>query len=176
MTKRTVVALVAMAIGLLAGGTTWRPAAVLAQAKPVVWNLPHVAAPTYYHVQNLNMLGAKVKEKSQGRMEIRVHPASSLYPSHEIIPAVIEGRVEIAPVISGVRGAFGRSGTSSIHLPEASVLYVASLFAFQSAFVSVVSVKQPTETSLRIAHGRTAIAQAPTARLGTTQSRRSQPT
>ena len=34
-------------------------------------------------------------------MEIRVHPASSLHPSHEIIPAVIEGRVEIAPVISG---------------------------------------------------------------------------
>ena len=34
-------------------------------------------------------------------MQIRVHPASSLHPSHEIIPAVIEGRVEIAPVISG---------------------------------------------------------------------------
>jgi TRAP-type C4-dicarboxylate transport system substrate-binding protein len=42
-----------------------------------------------------------VKEKSQGRLDIRVHAASSLYPSHEIIPAVIEGRVEIAPVISG---------------------------------------------------------------------------
>src|SRR5207245_7474170 len=75
--------------------------AVGAQPKPVVWNLPHVAAPTYYHTLNLNALAAKLKEKSQGRMEIRVHPASSLYPSHEIIPAVIEGRVEIAPVVSG---------------------------------------------------------------------------
>lgn len=82
-----------------AGATT--PAPVAAQAKPVVWNLPHVAAPTYYHTQNLNALSAKLKEKSGGRMEIRVHPASSLYPSHEIIPAVIDGRVEIAPVISG---------------------------------------------------------------------------
>ncbi len=82
-----------------AGATT--PAPVAAQATPVVWNLPHVAAPTYYHTQNLNALSAKLKERSGGRMEIRVHPASSLYPSHEIIPAVIDGRVEIAPVISG---------------------------------------------------------------------------
>ncbi len=82
-----------------AGATT--PAAVAAQATPVVWNLPHVAAPSYYHTQNLNALSAKLKERSGGRMEIRVHPASSLYPSHEIIPAVIDGRVEIAPVISG---------------------------------------------------------------------------
>ncbi|MCX5906460.1 MAG: TRAP transporter substrate-binding protein DctP, partial [Deltaproteobacteria bacterium] len=33
-----------------------------------------------------------------GRMEIRVHPASSLYPQQEQIPAVVEGRVEIAPI------------------------------------------------------------------------------
>ena len=71
-----------------------------AQAKPVVWNLPHVAAPTYYHTINLNAFAAKVKELSKGRMEIRVHPAPSLYPGPELIPAVVEGRAEIAPVLS----------------------------------------------------------------------------
>jgi TRAP-type C4-dicarboxylate transport system substrate-binding protein len=72
-----------------------------AQTKPVVWNLPHVAAPTYYLTTNMKAIGDKVKEKSKGRMEIRVHPASSLYPGPELIPAVIEGRAEIAPVLTG---------------------------------------------------------------------------
>ena len=30
-----------------------------------------------------------------------MHPASSLYPSHELIPALIDGRAEIGPVVSG---------------------------------------------------------------------------
>jgi len=34
-------------------------------------------------------------------MEIRIHPASSLYPSHELIPALVDGRAEIGPVVSG---------------------------------------------------------------------------
>src|SRR2546427_10991447 len=89
------------ALALAFGGAAPLILPVGEQPKPVVWNLPHVAAPTYYHTLNLNALAAKLKEKSQGRMEIRVHPASSLYPSHEIIPAGIEGRVEIAPVVSG---------------------------------------------------------------------------
>src|SRR5262245_18850447 len=93
--------LVRLVVALPARRPSGRPEPAQAQRKTVVWNLPHVAAPTYYHVLNLNAFAAKVKEKSQGRMEIRVHPASSLYPSPEIIPAVIEGRVEIAPVISG---------------------------------------------------------------------------
>jgi len=88
-------------VALAAGGAALGPVTAGAQAKPVVWNLPHVAAPSYYHTQNLNAFAARVKEKSQGRMEIRVHPASSLYPSHEIIPALIDGRAEIGPVISG---------------------------------------------------------------------------
>lgn len=72
-----------------------------AQAKPVVWNLPHTAAPTYYHIVNMNAFAAKVKEKSGGRMEIRVHPASSLYPQQEILPSLLDGRSEIGPVLSG---------------------------------------------------------------------------
>jgi TRAP-type C4-dicarboxylate transport system substrate-binding protein len=83
-----------------AGGPAVTPAPVAAQAKTVVWNLPHVAAPSYYHTVNLNAFAAKVKEKSAGRMEIRVHPASSLYPGPELIPAVLDGRAEIAPVLS----------------------------------------------------------------------------
>lgn len=66
----------------------------------IVWNLPHVAAPSYYLITNLTALAAKVKEKSGGRMEIRVHPASSLYPAPEVIPAVLDGRAEIAPIVS----------------------------------------------------------------------------
>ena len=88
-------------VALVVGGAAVAPAPVGAQAKPVVWNLPHVAAPTYYHTLNYTAFANKVKEKSQGRMEIRIHPASSLYPSHELIPALVDGRAEIGPVVSG---------------------------------------------------------------------------
>ena len=71
-----------------------------AQGKTVVWNLPHVAAPTYYHIINLKAFAEKLKEISKGGMEVRVHPASSLYPQQELIPAVVDGRVEVAPVLS----------------------------------------------------------------------------
>ncbi len=71
-----------------------------AQPKPIVWNLPHVTGPSYFHTVNMTAFGAKVKEMSQGRMEIRVHAASSLYPGPEILPALLDGRVEIAPVLS----------------------------------------------------------------------------
>ena len=84
-----------------AGGAALAPAPGEAQAKPIVWNVPHTAAPTYYHIINLNALAAKVKEKSGGRLEIRIHPASSLYPQQEIIPALLEGRAELGPVTSG---------------------------------------------------------------------------
>ena len=87
----------AAVLTLTAGGTAPAPA----QPKTIVWNLPHVAAPTYYHTVNLNAFAAKVKEKSGGRMEIRVHPASSLYPQQEILPSLLDGRSEIGPVLSG---------------------------------------------------------------------------
>jgi TRAP-type C4-dicarboxylate transport system substrate-binding protein len=90
-----------LAIILLLGFSLAAPAMVGAQAKTVVWNLPHVAAPTFYLTTNIKMVADKVKEKSNGRMEIRVHPASSLYPGPELIPALVEGRVEIAPVLTG---------------------------------------------------------------------------
>jgi TRAP-type C4-dicarboxylate transport system substrate-binding protein len=92
-------ALVVVAVAV-SGGPVVRPGPVDAQARTVVWNLPHVAAPSYYHTLNLNAFAAKVKEKSGGRMEIRVHPASSLYPGPELIPAVLDGRAEMAPVLS----------------------------------------------------------------------------
>jgi TRAP-type C4-dicarboxylate transport system substrate-binding protein len=88
-------------LALVAGDAAVVPAPASAQAKPIVWNLPHVAAPTYYHTLNYTAFANKVKEKSQGRMEIRVHPASSLYPSHELIPALVDGRAEVGPVVSG---------------------------------------------------------------------------
>ena len=70
------------------------------QPKPIVWNLPHVTGPSYFQTVNTTGFGAKVKELSQGRMEIRVHAASSLYPGPEMLPALLDGRVEIAPVLS----------------------------------------------------------------------------
>jgi TRAP-type C4-dicarboxylate transport system substrate-binding protein len=98
-------------LALIVGGTA--PAPVAAQAKPIVWNLPHVAAPTYYHTINLNAFAAKVKEKSAGRMEIRVHPASSLYPQQEILPSLLDGRSEIGPVLSGYSSSSPSSPSSS---------------------------------------------------------------
>ncbi len=92
------VALVLLA--LAAGGSALGPTPAGAQAKPVVWSLPTVAAPSYFHTVNYNALAARVKEKSGGRMEIRVHPASSLYPSAELIPAVLDGRTELGTVLA----------------------------------------------------------------------------
>jgi len=97
MKKLACLSVAVVVLTLIARG----PAPAEAQAKPIVWNLPHVAAPTYYHTINLNAFAAKVKEKSAGRMEIRVHPASSLYPQQEILPSLLDGRSEIGPVLSG---------------------------------------------------------------------------
>jgi TRAP-type transport system periplasmic protein len=94
------VGVVVLAVSLMLGGAGLVPVPVAAQERAVVWNLPHVAAPTYYHTTNLKAFAEKVRELSNGRMEIRVHPASSLYPAPELIPAVVDGRVEIAPVLS----------------------------------------------------------------------------
>ena len=101
MKKLACLSVVVALVTLDAGGAALAPAPAGAQAKPIVWNLPHVAAPTYYHTVNLNAFAAKVKEKSGGRMEIRVHPASSLYPQQEILPSLLDGRSEIGPVLSG---------------------------------------------------------------------------
>src|SRR5262245_65871165 len=98
--KKTL-SVIAITLGLVAlVAFTTSPRPVGAQAKPVVWNLPTVAAPTYYHTVNYNAFGAKVKEKSGGRMEIRVHPASSLYPGPELLPAVLDGRTEVGTVLA----------------------------------------------------------------------------
>ena len=45
---------------LVVGGATVAPSPVVAQPKPVVWNLPHVAAPTYYHIVNYTAFANKV--------------------------------------------------------------------------------------------------------------------
>ena len=102
MKKRTPTYLsIALALAALAaGGAGLVPAPAGAQAKAVVWNFPHISAPTYYHTVNYNAFAAKVKEKSQGRMEIRFHPASSLYPGPELIPALLDGRAEIGPILA----------------------------------------------------------------------------
>lgn len=95
----TFLSLTVVLVALVAAGATLVPAPARAQAK-VVWNFPHVSAPTYYHTVNYSAFAARVKEKSQGRMEIRFHPASSLYPGPELIPAVLDGRAEVAPVLA----------------------------------------------------------------------------
>ena len=59
-------ALVLLAV-FIGASTTVAPE-VAAQAKPIVWNLPHISAPTYYHTINYTAFGNKVKEKSGGRM------------------------------------------------------------------------------------------------------------
>jgi TRAP-type C4-dicarboxylate transport system substrate-binding protein len=53
-----------VSVALVSGGAALAPAPVAAQTKPVVWNLPHVAAPTYYHIINYTAFANKVKEKS----------------------------------------------------------------------------------------------------------------
>ena|SRR5689334_18908198 len=100
MKTLTRLTLLLAATALVAGGGALGIVPAGAQAKPIVWNLPTVAAPTYYHTVNYQAWGAKVKEKSGGRMEIRVHPASSLYPGPELIPAVLDGRTEVGTILA----------------------------------------------------------------------------
>ena len=100
MKTLTRITLLLALVALLAGGAVLQPVSATAQAKPIVWNLPHIAAPTYYHTVNYQAWAAKVKEKSGGRMEVRVHPASSLYPGPELIPAVLDGRSEVGTVLA----------------------------------------------------------------------------
>ena len=97
---RTYLALALALAALATGGTAIVPAPAGAQPQVVVWNFPHISAPTYYHTVNYSAFAAKVKEKSQGRMEIRFHPASSLYPGPELIPALLDGRAEIGPILA----------------------------------------------------------------------------
>lgn len=88
-----------LAVALIGGTETLAPAPAAAQGT-VVWNLPHVAAPTYYHIINYTAFAEKVKERSKGRLEIRIHPASSLYKPAEIVPALVDGRAEIGPIVA----------------------------------------------------------------------------
>ncbi len=96
----TLLSLTLLMLALVAGGAALAPAPVDAQAKAIVWNFPHISAPTYYHTVNYTAFSNKVKEKSGGKMEMRFHAASSLYPGPELIPAVLDGRAEIAPVLA----------------------------------------------------------------------------
>ena len=48
------IALTLILSGLAMGGAAIAPPPAVAQAKPIVWNLPTVAAPTYYHTVNYN--------------------------------------------------------------------------------------------------------------------------
>ncbi len=100
MTKSLAWSTLAVVLLALTAAGASTPAPVAAQAKPIVWNLPHISAPTYYHTINYTAFGNKVKEKSGGRMEIRFHAASSLYPGPELLPAVLDGRAEIGPVLA----------------------------------------------------------------------------
>ena len=99
MNRKKVLIAIGMAALLIGGGFLASPSALFAQEKTIVWNVPHTAAPSYYHILNLKLFAEKLKELSKGRMELRVHPASSLYPQNEQIPAVVDGRVEIAPIL-----------------------------------------------------------------------------
>ncbi len=86
--------LVLVALAAVLGGT---PTLAGAQGK-IVWNFPHYAAPTYYIMQNYKEFAQRVQEKTGGRLEIRIHPGSSLYPMQETHLALIDGRAEIGPV------------------------------------------------------------------------------
>ncbi|MBI3965842.1 MAG: TRAP transporter substrate-binding protein DctP [Chloroflexi bacterium] len=61
----------------------------------IVWNLPTIFFQSDYQHLLLTDFINKVREKSGGKLEIRMHPASSLYNTTDIPPAMIDGRVEI---------------------------------------------------------------------------------
>ena len=68
MRKRTLMSLAAVLVALAVAVAALAPVPVDAQGKAVVWNFPHISAPTYYHTLNYQAFTNKVKEKSGGRM------------------------------------------------------------------------------------------------------------
>jgi TRAP-type C4-dicarboxylate transport system substrate-binding protein len=67
-TTTTYLTLTLVLLALVTGGAALAPAPESAQAKPIVWSLPTVAAPSYFHTVDYNAFGAKLTEKSQGRL------------------------------------------------------------------------------------------------------------
>jgi hypothetical protein len=52
---------------LAAGGTGLLPAPAGAQAKVVVWNFPHISAPTYYHTVEAGAPAVALHEERRGQ-------------------------------------------------------------------------------------------------------------
>jgi len=99
MKKRTLtsLALVLALAALTAGETALIPASAGAQGKVVVWNFPHISAPTYYHTVNYNAFAAKVKEKSQGRMRSASTPPRRSIPDPSSSPPSSTGAPRSVP-------------------------------------------------------------------------------
>jgi TRAP-type transport system periplasmic protein len=51
-----------------------------------------------FHVQNLQALADDVRTRTQGQLDIRVHPAGSLFKAQDIRQAVAEGRLALGEV------------------------------------------------------------------------------
>ena len=66
----------------------------------VKWDLPHFCAPTYFIAKNLEQFVKDVKAKTNGKFNIILHTGSSLLKGPQVAPALVAGRVPIAPILS----------------------------------------------------------------------------
>jgi hypothetical protein len=58
-------------VGLLIGGGFLAfPSTLLAQEKTIVWNIPHTAAPTYYHITLLNSFAERTGPEGRRAMDL----------------------------------------------------------------------------------------------------------
>jgi TRAP-type C4-dicarboxylate transport system substrate-binding protein len=92
MTRRAALLLAVVTIAGPAG-----PA--IAQTK---WNLPAAYPASNYHSENLVWFAEEIKNRTDGKLEITVHPGASLFKAPEIKRAVATGQAQIGEVLISI--------------------------------------------------------------------------
>lgn len=74
-------------------------AAVTAGGQAAEWNMPTGYPPGNFHTENIQQFAKDVAEATDGKLQIVVHPAGSLFKANEIKRAVQGGQVPIGEIL-----------------------------------------------------------------------------
>jgi TRAP-type C4-dicarboxylate transport system substrate-binding protein len=72
-----------------------------AESSPIVkWDLPHFIPPNHFIAKDLYQFTEGLEAKTNGKFKIVYHPGSSLLKGPQTAPALVAGRVPIAPILT----------------------------------------------------------------------------
>nr|WP_321442822.1 DctP family TRAP transporter solute-binding subunit [uncultured Cohaesibacter sp.] len=125
---------------ILGAGLVAAAMAVPAWAADVTLKLGHIAVPSHPYGKGANKFAELVKEKSDGKIEIKVFPSSQLGGQKDLIEGMVFGAVDMALVGTAVLGQFQ---------PQISIFDLPFLFEDrQHAYKSLDSVGMELGKSL----------------------------